>query len=42
MTDDENELAGRLIERLLVDPVFRAEFRRDAVGDARRRPRIGP
>ncbi|HXD65304.1 MAG TPA: hypothetical protein VNV17_11840, partial [Solirubrobacteraceae bacterium] len=25
-------MAGRLIERLLVDPVFRAEFRRDPVG----------
>src|ERR1700742_3867635 len=32
MTDDENALAGRLIERLLVDPVFRGEFRRDPVG----------
>ena len=29
---DEHALAGRLIERLLVDPVFRAEFRRDPVG----------
>ena len=29
---DENALAGRLIERLLVDPVFRGEFRRDPVG----------
>src|SRR6185312_14033881 len=29
MTDDETALAGRLIERLLVDPVFRGEFRRD-------------
>jgi hypothetical protein len=29
---DENVLAGRLIERLLVDPVFRGEFRRDPVG----------
>src|SRR6185312_4974440 len=32
MTDDETALAGRLIERLLVDPVFRGEFRRDPVG----------
>ena len=32
MTEDENALAGRLIERLLVDPVFRAEFRRDPAG----------
>ena len=32
MTEDENALAGRLIERLLVDPVFRGEFRRDPVG----------
>ncbi len=32
MTEDENAVAGRLIERLLVDPVFRAEFRRDPVG----------
>ena len=32
MSDDENALAGRLIERLLVDPVFRGEFRRDPVG----------
>src|SRR5580693_3796412 len=32
MTEDENVLAGALIERLLVDPVFRAEFRRDPVG----------
>ena len=30
--EDEHALAGRLIERLLVDPVFRAEFRRDPVG----------
>ena len=29
---DESVVAGRLIERLLVDPVFRAEFRRDPVG----------
>ena len=29
MAEDENALAGRLIERLLVDPVFRGEFRRD-------------
>ena len=29
---DDHALAGRLIERLLVDPVFRAEFRRDPVG----------
>ena len=27
--DRENEQAGKLIERLLVDPEFRAEFRRD-------------
>ena len=27
--DRENERAGELIERLLVDPEFRAEFRRD-------------
>jgi hypothetical protein len=27
--DVENETAGKLIERLLVDPEFRAEFRRD-------------
>ena len=32
MAEDENALAGRLIERLLVDPVFRGEFRRDPVG----------
>ncbi|HEY2320511.1 MAG TPA: hypothetical protein VGH67_19540, partial [Solirubrobacteraceae bacterium] len=32
MTEDETDLAGRLIERLLVDPVFRGEFRRDPVG----------
>ena len=32
MTEDETALAGRLIERLLVDPVFRGEFRRDPVG----------
>ncbi len=31
-TDQEVELAGRLIERLLVDPEFRAEFRRDPSG----------
>ena len=30
--DPETALAGRLIERLLVDPVFRGEFRRDPVG----------
>jgi len=30
--DDDVELAGRLIERLLVDPEFRAEFRRDPSG----------
>ena len=30
--EGENALAGRLIERLLVDPVFRAEFRRDPAG----------
>jgi len=30
--EPENALAGRLIERLLVDPVFRGEFRRDPVG----------
>jgi cell wall-associated NlpC family hydrolase len=30
--DDETALAGRLIERLLVDPEFRAEFRRDPAG----------
>src|SRR5947209_20634277 len=32
MTEDETALAGRLVERLLVDPVFRGEFRRDPVG----------
>src|SRR5947209_4942361 len=32
MTDEETALAGRLVERLLVDPVFRGEFRRDPVG----------
>ena len=31
-TEQEVELAGRLIERLLVDPEFRAEFRRDPSG----------
>ena len=30
--DDDVDLAGRLIERLLVDPEFRAEFRRDPSG----------
>ena len=29
---DDVDLAGRLIERLLVDPEFRAEFRRDPSG----------
>ncbi len=31
-TPEEQVIAGRLIERLLVDPGFRAEFRRDPVG----------
>ena len=31
-SEAEVELAGRLIERLLVDPEFRAEFRRDPSG----------
>ena len=31
-TEEEVELVGRLIERLLVDPEFRAEFRRDPSG----------
>ena len=30
--DGETDLAGKLIERLLVDAAFRAEFRRDPVG----------
>ena len=29
--DEQTELAGKLIERLLTDPAFRAEFRRDPV-----------
>ena len=31
-SESEEDLAGRLIERLLVDPEFRAEFRRDPSG----------
>src|SRR3954447_23627194 len=35
MATSEAELAARLIERLLADPAFRAQFRRDPAGACR-------